>query len=206
MNCRGSSLELATGNMASWADIVEMEEQAAKAVNTKPAFEPEIANFCEDTEKTKLFLDILAVHTSLKNIEEAMDSADTEEELAELGSEHDQLSDMVDFLSWQFGNLVGYDDLAGLRKIWGIQTSMHNVLQERYYKAQKARYEHCKRVVGYFSPSDRSFIEQNKLLNELHMEARWKASHCREIISSIIEAAFPNAPFDLGWDENWVEA
>lgn len=165
-----------------------------------------IETFNEQTEQFKLFLDILAVRQSLKNIEEAMEDADNEEDLGELGGEHESLTEMVDFLGWQFGNLVGYDFLAEMRKAWGVQANMHNVLQERHYKAQKARYEDCKRGKKFFTSDDRSFIEQNKLLNELHMEARWKATDCRELISDIIEAAFPNAPFDLGWDEIWVEA
>lgn len=151
----------------------------------------------------KLFLDILAVHKSLKNVEKAMEDADTEHELGELGEEHDSLTEMVDFLSWQFGHIIGYDTLAELRKIWGIQASMHNVLQEKFYKMQKARYEHCKRGKKFFTPEDREFIEHFKALNEAHMDARWKAADCRELIADIIEAAFPEAPFDLGWDENW---
>ena len=165
-----------------------------------------IETFNEETMKIKLFLDILAVRQSLKNVEDAIQDTDNEDDLAELAGEHETLTDMVDFLGWQFGLLMGYDFLAQMRKSWGIQISMHNVLQERYYKAQKERYEDCKRKKKYFTPEDRSFIEQNKTLNELHMDARWKASHCREIISDIIEAAFPDAPFDMGWDENWVEA
>lgn len=165
-----------------------------------------IDTFNEETMKIKLFLDILAVRRSIKNVEEAIQDTENEEDLAELAEEYETLTDMVDFLGWQFGLLMGYDALAEMRKFWGVQTSMHNVLQERHYKAQKERYEDCKRGKKYFAPEDRTFIEQNKALNELHMDARWKASHCREIISDIIEAAFPDAPFDLGWDEYWVEA
>lgn len=171
----------------------------AKTVN------PVIADFNEQTEQFKVFLDILSVRKNLVNVEEAMGDADDEDDLAKLGDEHDTLMEMADFLGWQFGNMVGYEYLAEMRKFWGVQTSMHNTLQERYYKAQKTRYEDCKRGKKFFTPEDRAFIEQNKALNELHMEARWKASACREIISDIIEAAFPDAPFDLGWDEIWEE-
>lgn len=160
----------------------------------------------ENTWRMGLFLDILAVHTSLKNVEKALEYAETEDQLVELTEEHDTLEEMVDFLSWQFGHLTGYETLAELRKALGIQMSMHNVLQERHYKAQKACYENCKRWKNYFTHEDREFIERNKALNEHHMDARWKVADCRELIANIIESAFPDAPFDLGWDEIWVEA
>jgi hypothetical protein len=160
----------------------------------------------EETWRTGLFLDILAVHKSLKNIEKAMEDSDTEDQLIELTEEHDSLTEMNDFLSWQFGHIAGYETLAELRKFWGIQSSMYNVLQEKYYKRQKMRYEDCKRGKKFFTPEDREFIEQNRALNELHMNARWKAADNRELIADIIETAFPEAPFDLGWDEVWVEA
>ena len=164
----------------------------------------QIIEFNEDMEKLKLFLDILVVRTSLKNVEEAMKDAD-EEDLGELGEEHEALSDMLDFTNWKLGHLVGYEALAEMRKFWGIETSKYNVLQEKYYKMQKQRYEHCKRGKKSFTAEDREFIEHFKCLNELYMSARWTASECREIISDIIEAAFPDAPFDLGWDEEWAK-
>lgn len=160
----------------------------------------------EETWRMGLSLDILAVHKSLKNIEKAMEDAETDDQLFELNDEHETLTEMVDFLSWQFGHITGYETLAEMRKNWGIQVNMHNVLQERYYKAQKARYEDCKRGKKYFTLEDREFIEQNKALNEVHTDARWKASEYRELIADIIETAFPEAPFDLGWDEIWTEA
>lgn len=164
----------------------------------------EVTNFNETEKKFGLLADILALQKSLQYIEDAMKDAD-DDELERLNEEHDALTEMADFLGWQFGQLVGYDFLIMMRRYWGIQTSMHNVLQERYYKAQKARYEDCKRGKKFFTPEDRSFIEQHKLLNELHMKARWEASHCREIISDIVDAAFPDAPLDSGWDEHWEE-
>lgn len=154
----------------------------------------------------KVFLDLLAVLKSLQKVKEAMEKAVTDEELMELTEEQDALTEMLDFLSWQFGHLAGYELLAQMRKTWGTLASMHNVIQERHYKAQKARYEECKRGKRYFTAEDREFIEHNKALNEFHMEARWIAADYRELFANIIEAAFPEAPFDLGWDENWVEA
>ena len=176
----------------------------SKQATSTHAHMAQIIEFDEATAKMTLFLDILAVRQNLKNVEEAMSHAD-EDDMDELNNEFDALTEMVDFLGWRFGHLVGYEFLADMRKRWGIQTSMHNVLQERYYKAQKARYEDCKRGKMFFTPEDRAFIEQNKLLNELHMKARDEASHYRELFSEIIEAAFPDAPFDLGWDEHWEE-
>jgi len=165
-----------------------------------------IETFDENTKKADLFLEVLDLQKRVKNVREAMESAETEEELAEMGEEMEMLEERLDFSSWQFGQLVGYDFLAEMRKYWGVQSSKHNVLQERYYKLQKARYEECKRGKKFFTPEDRSFIEKNKLMNELHMEARWKAMEYREIISDIIDIAFPSAPLDCGWDEHWEES
>jgi hypothetical protein len=148
---------------------------------------------------------IMAARMSLKNIEEAIENAGSEEEIAELDEERENMLDMLDVLYWEFGNSVGYETLSGLRKFWGVQISMHNVLQEKHYKLQKARYEQCKRVVCRFTQDDRAFIEEHKTLNEKHMELRWLATDIREIFSDIIDAAFPDAPFDLGWDEHWEE-
>ena len=189
--------------MASWFDMIEGMEQAEISAKTIPAFEPEIANVKESDLIAKLFGDILALRKSVENIEKALEETD---DVSDLLADRDAFLESIDFKNWQIGQLVGYEALVELRKMWGTQLSMHNVLQERYYKAQKARYEDCKRVRKFFTPQDRAFIEQNKLLNELHMGARWEASGCREIISDIVEAAFPDAPLDLGWDEIWVDA
>lgn len=148
---------------------------------------------------------IMSARMSLKNIEEAIGSAGSEAEIAELDEERENILDMLDILYWEFGNSVGYEKLAELRKFWGVNTSMHNVLQEKHYKLQKSRYEHCKRVINRFTTEDRSFIEEHKALNEMHMDLRWLAADFREIFSDIIDAAFPDAPFDLGWDEHWEE-
>jgi hypothetical protein len=197
--------------MATWFDIMETTGRAEISANTEiPAVaaeaEPDIADVPDFVLTHKLFGDILALRKSVENIEKALDDSDDTDDVSELLADRDAFLESIDFMNWQLGHHMGYECLAELRKLWGIQISMHNALQERYYKAQKSRYEECKRGKKFFTSQDRAFIEQNKLLNELHMEARWKASHCREVISDMIEAAFPNAPFDVGWDEDWVEA
>ena len=193
--------------MADWFDIMETKGHAEISANTEiTVLEPEIADVSEYMLTFKLFGDILALRKNVDEIEKALEDEDEDADVSELMADRDAFLESIDFMNWQLGNHVGYECLAQMRKIWGTQISMHNVLQERYYKAQKSRYEECKRRKGYFTPDDRAFIEQNTLLNKLHMEARWKASEYREVFSDIIEAAFPDAPFDLGWDEDWVEA
>jgi len=158
-----------------------------------------IETFDDTTQKMKLLQGILAVRTNLKNVETADNGGDP----IEIESSQDDLTDTLDFLNWEFGCLMGYEFLEGMRRFWGTQIAMHNSIQEKYYKMQKTRYEHCKRVVGCFTSDDREFIEHFKALNEKHRELQWACVEMREIISDIVEAAFPNAPFDLGWDEVW---
>jgi hypothetical protein len=154
----------------------------------------------------RLFGEILAMRSNVENIEKALENNEEDPEAPELLADRDGFLNSIDIKNWKLGTRVGYENLAQLRKLWGVQISMHNVIQERHYKLQKCRYEECKRGKGFFTPQDRAFIEHHTLMNKLHMEARWKASEYREVISDIIEAAFPDAPFDLGWDEDWVEA
>lgn len=159
----------------------------------------------EETWKTELFLDILMARTSRNDAQEYSDDLNNETDIDHLADEDTNINNMIDFMSWEYGNLVGYECLADMRKNWGIQINKYNTLQERHYKIQKARYEECKCLKKYFTHEDRKFIELHKSLNEQHMAARWAASEYRETISEIIDAAFPNAPIDLGWDEVWEE-
>lgn len=193
-----------------WFDVMEEERTGVRpvakvAVAPKPVAPKKeedshvTVEFDPVTQANKLGADILAVQANIKKVQEAMTQDKSDNELS---SELESLNNKLDFLHWEFGNVVGYPYLAGMRKYWGIHANTHNALQEKYYKLQKERYEHCKRVKKFFTQEDREFIDHYKNLNEEHQEIMIFMMGVREFFANVIEAAFPDAPFDWGFDED----
>lgn len=162
-------------------------------------------SFDELVEANNLLLNILSVRQSIKKVEAAINMMGEEDNAHDLLEEWEALDNMLDMMNWKLGHMLGQETLEHGRKFWGIEISKHNVLQEKHYKLQKQRYEDCKRGKKYFTTDDRQFIDYHKSLNEQHQAAEFLAMEYREFFSEMIESAFPEAPFDHGFDEFWVE-
>lgn len=159
--------------------------------------EPELV---EGPYKFDLFGNILALRANIKNVKNAMATAvDPGELLDELTT----LEDLLEVANWELGIIVGYDTLFAIRTLWGLQASKYNRLQEAAYKAQKERYVNCRYTLNHFTREDREFIRINKESNEMYMSMQHACEDCRATISDIIDAAFPNAPYDDGYDETY---
>lgn len=162
-------------------------------------------SFDEFVEARDALLNVLSIRQSIKNVEAAIDMMGEEDNAQDLLEEWEALHNMLDIINWKLGHMLGQETLTSSRKFWGTEVSKHNVLQEKHYKLQKERYENCKRGKKYFTQEDRSFIDYHKSLNEKHQAEEFIAMEYREFFADMIEAAFPEAPFDLAWDEFWAE-
>lgn len=119
----------------------------------------------------------------------------------ELEEEKRNVEEDLNFLYWQFGVVVGLENLKQFRRYIGLCISIYNQYQELHYKLQKARYQSCKEA-KHFSKSDRDYIEIHKQKNLDYLDVREDLYDLRDLVSAIIEATDPS-DFDFGWDEHW---
>lgn len=159
--------------------------------------QPELKENTNDVFIFQIFSEILSIKQNLENVKSSMNKSIDDA----IWEEHNMLEDMIDSRNWELGNLVGYDTLAVMRRMWGMEEIKYNKLQEKFYKLQKERYEQCKRVKRYFTDEDHKFIQDNKTLCEQAKLAETLCGEYRDTIADIIDSAFPNSTYDDGWDE-----
>lgn len=127
--------------------------------------------------------------------------AETEMAIEEIKNELEGMDQAIDDVDEERDQLlfVIADKLKEMRTAVGKEMAKHNRLQHEAYKAQKERYENCKRRFG-FTPDDRAFIAHHKNNNQTHIDEWISLCDKRNMLCQIISALDPNDE-DFGLDE-----
>jgi hypothetical protein len=101
-------------------------------------------------------------------------------------------------LKYLIADNIGIDNLRHMRNHTDGWMDFYNKIQHEAYKAQKERYETCKRKTG-FKPGDRDFINLHKEVNQDMIDKWINLSYYRDSLCELIEMLDSNDP-DLGTD------
>jgi hypothetical protein len=153
----------------------------------------------------------------LTALEEMPEGTERNNKLSALQADVEDCEEKLNFCRWQYGCLFKLEDLIAMRTFFGKASNMYNFWQEFHYKAQNQAYKrwkaewetaHPRAKFNYFKLTEeqRQFIEEHKARNEHYSELMWFTSDQRSFIANIIDAAYPDAPFDhgLGPEEDFI--
>jgi hypothetical protein len=154
-------------------------------------------------DKDSIMDEIQSLEEHLDMVNEYIDdlekhNAKVEETNAEFEQAISHAEDDWHDLKYLIADWVGIDNLRMMRNHTDGWMDFYNKIQHEAYKAQKQRYETCKRKTG-FKAGDRDFINLHKEVNQDMIDKWINLSYYRDSLCELIEMLDPSDP-DLGTD------